>query len=398
MKVKVRSGDSFWYYSQLFYIPIELIIDSNPSIEADRLKIGTEIKLPGFIGEEYSIKRGDSFWKLSQQLNINVDALLLLNEGVDANELQIGSRIRLPARVVSPIVQGKQAYDSIKFEEVVQSLKEVYPFIKLKSIGESVSGTDLIELRVGNGKKKVHLNGSFHANEWITTSILITFLNDYLLALTNGQSLRGIQVLPVYGGVTISLVPLVNPDGVDLVLNGPTKEKRDELIQINRGSTDFTGWKANIRGVDLNNQFPAKWELEKERKEEKAPAPRDFPGYKPLSEPEAAAMARLAERENFDRLLAIHTQGKEFYWGYGGLEPPEASKLAADFNRVSGYESVRFIDSYAGYKDWFIKEFKKAGFTIELGKGINPLPLSQFNEIYQDVLGIFLVSVYRWYE
>ena len=397
MKVKVRSGDSFWYYSQLFYIPIQLIIDSNPTVDPNRLKIGTEIELPGFSKEAYAIKRGDSFWSLAQQRNIGVDALLLLNAGVNPNQLQIGSSIFLPSRVVSPIVNGKQAYSSQRFEEDVQNLKEIYPFIKLKSIGESVLGKELIEIRVGTGKKKVHIDASFHANEWITTSILMTFINDYLLSLTNSLPIRGIQSLPIYGGVTISFVPMVNPDGVDLVLIGPPKDKRKELIEINKGSTDFTGWKANIRGVDLNNQFPAKWEVEKERKEEKAPAPRDFPGYKPLSEPETIAMAKLAEAENFDRVLALHTQGKEFYWGYEGLEPPEAAQLAEDFTRVSGYKSVRYIDSYAGYKDWFIKQFKKSGFTIELGKGINPLPLSQFNEIYQDVLGIFLVSIYRWY-
>ncbi|PFG05718.1 M14 family metallopeptidase [Bacillus sp. es.034] len=398
MKVKVRSGDTLWYYSQLFYIPVQLIIDSNPSVDPNRLKIGTEIQLPGFRKESHSINQGDSLWSLAQNRNIDVDALLLLNEGINPNGLQIGSDIWIPSRVVSPIVKGKQAYDSQRFEGDVQRLKDIYPFIKLRSAGESVGGRDLIEIRIGTGKKKVQMNASFHANEWITTSVLMTFINDYLLSLTNSQLMRGVQTLPIYGDVTLSLVPMVNPDGVDLVLNGPPGDKRNEMIALNRGSTDFTGWKANIRGVDLNNQFPAKWEVEQERKEEKEPAPRDFPGYKPLSEPEAIAMAKLARQGKFDRLLALHTQGKEFYWGYEGLEPPEAAKLAKDFTRVSGYKSVRYIDSYAGYKDWFVKEFQKSGFTLELGKGINPLPLSQFDEIYQDVSGILLVSIYRWYE
>ncbi|MEH7092899.1 LysM domain-containing protein, partial [Priestia megaterium] len=32
MKVKVRSGDSLWYYSQLFMMPVNLIADANPGI------------------------------------------------------------------------------------------------------------------------------------------------------------------------------------------------------------------------------------------------------------------------------------------------------------------------------------------------------------------------------
>ena len=165
-------------------------------------------------------------------------------------------------------------------------------------------------------------------------------------------------------------------------------------MTINGGDSDFTGWKANIRGVDLNNQFPANWEIEKKRKEPKTPAPRDYPGDTPLLEPESQVMAKLAEKEKFDRVLALHTQGKEFYWGYEGLEPAESRAIADEFLRVSRYKAIQNVDSHAGYKDWFIQEFRKPGFTIELGKGINPLPLSQFDEIYHDTVGIFLASLY----
>lgn len=104
-------------------------------------------------------------------------------------------------------------------------------------------------------------------------------------------------------------------------------------------------------------------------------------------------MAGLARTEKYDRLLALHTQGQEIYWGYEGLEPPESKKLAKDFARLSGYEAVRYIDNYTGYKDWFIQDFRKPGFTIELGKGQNPLPLSQFEEIYSHMLGLFVRSL-----
>ncbi|MCA1054820.1 M14 family metallopeptidase [Rossellomorea aquimaris] len=398
MKITVRKGDTFWYYSQLFFLPIDLLIDSNPSLDPDDLKIGAEVEIPGFVKERYTIQQGDTFWNLALQKNIGVDAVLLVNENINPNTLNIGATVNLPSRVIKPIVNGRQAYTSEVLKKDLERLKERYPFIRLNSIGESVMGKPLYEVEIGNGKKKVHMDASFHANEWITSSVLMTFINEYLLSLTNSGRIRGVYTPLVYRDVKISFVPMVNPDGVDLVLKGPPANLKDQLLKMNSGSTDFTGWKANIRGVDLNNQFPAKWEIEKERKEPKSPAPRDFPGDKPLSEPEAIAMANLAKEEEFDRLLALHTQGKEFYWGYDGLEPDESKRLAKDFSRVSGYESVRYIDSYAGYKDWYIQEFQKAAFTLELGKGINPLPLSQFDEIYRDTLGIFLVTMYRWYE
>ena len=375
-------------------IPINLIIDSNPGINTTQLQIGQEIQIPGFITQSYSVQSGDSFWKIARSRNLSVDALLLLNQSMNPNRLMINQSIQLPRRVDGPIINRSIEYDYAQMVRDIRTLKSQFPFIKVSSIGKSVLGKNLYEIRLGKGTKKVHLDASFHANEWITTPILMAYLNAFLLSLTNSQPIRGMVSMPLYESVDLSIVPMVNPDGVDLVINGPPSSMREELIEINDGSTDFSGWKANIRGVDLNNQFPANWEIEKERKEPKAPAPRDYPGDAPLTEPETQAMAALARNNDFDRLLAFHTQGKEFYWGYEGLEPPESKVLATEFERVSGYEGVQFIDSHAGYKDWFIQDFRKPGFTLELGSGVNPLPISQFNEIYEDVLGIFLASLY----
>ncbi|MDM5229176.1 M14 family metallopeptidase [Cytobacillus sp. NJ13] len=394
MKVKVRSGDSLWYYSQLFMVPVNLIADSNPGVNPASLQIGQEINIPGFTLHNYTVRPGDTFWKLSSSRNLSADALLLVNQSLNPTSLAPGAAIKLPRRVISPIVSGRRNYDYKALTADISMLSDIYPFIKVNTIGRSVLGKPIQEIRLGKRNKKVQINASFHANEWITTPILMALLNSFLLSITNVRPIRGIATMPLYNSVDLSIVPMVNPDGVDLVLNGPPPDLREEVIAINRGSTDFTGWKANIRGVDLNNQYPAKWEFEKQRSEQNAPAPRDYLGEAPLTEPEAIAMAELAKDNQFDRMLAFHTQGAEFYWGFEGLEPPESQVLALEFERVSGYKAVQYIDSFAGYKDWFIQEFRRPGFTIELGRGINPLPLSQFDDIYEEVLGIFLASLY----
>ncbi|MCP1492768.1 murein tripeptide amidase MpaA [Peribacillus frigoritolerans] len=79
---------------------------------------------------------------------------------------------------------------------------------------------DIPEVLIGNGNKRVHYNGSFHANEWITTPVIMTFLNDYLLAITNQADIRGLDMFPFYQQTMLSIVPMVNPDGVELVLKG----------------------------------------------------------------------------------------------------------------------------------------------------------------------------------
>ena len=395
MEVFVRPGDSFWYYSQVFNLPFQLIIDSNRNINAQALISNQPIQIPGYVTSPYTVQRGDTVWSIAQRINLPMDAIFLLNPGISPYALQVGIQLTLPVRVTWRVLNGKQNYDYSTMVQDIRTLQAIYPFLVNESIGNSVLEKGIPALTIGNGKKRVHFNASFHANEWITTPVVMTFLNDYLLSLTNNGSIRGLYTLPLYNQTSLIIVPMVNPDGVDLVLNGPPEDEtiRSNLIEWNKGSTDFSDWKANINGVDLNDQFPAEWELERERNP-KTPGPRDYGGESPLSQPESIAMAELTVERDFAHVLAFHTQGQVIFWGFMGLEPPETEQLVNEFARVSGYEPVQTIESYAGYKDWFIQDWRRPGFTVELGLGKNPLPISQFDEIYEEALGIFLSALY----
>ena len=395
LDIFVRPGDSLWLYSQLFKIHLQLIMDSNPNINPLSLQINEQIKIPGFRTVNYKTISGDTLWGIAEKKRIPVETILLTNAHLSPTHLQIGQTIKIPQRVTLRIIFGKQDYDHDIMMIDIKHLQRIYPFLKVSSIGNSVLGHDLPEIKIGSGDKKVHYNASFHANEWITTPIVMTFLNDYLLSLTNACVIRDISPSQLYEQTTLSIVPMVNPDGVNLVLNGPGSSGpwKEQVISWNNNRLDFSGWKANIRGVDLNDQFPAEWE--KERKHNpKSPGPRDYGGKQPFTEPEVIAMAELTRKQNFDRVFALHTQGEEIYWGFEGLEPSKSKIMVEELSRVSGYKPVQILDSFAGYKDWFIQEWRRPGFTVELGKGENPLPLSKFDKIYQDVLGIFLAGLY----
>ncbi|MDN4606622.1 M14 family metallopeptidase [Sporosarcina highlanderae] len=397
MNITVRPGDSLWYYSQLFRVPLQLIIDSNRDANLQVLSVGQQIRIPGYVAYEVQVAQGDTLWLIAQRRNVPLEAIFLVNPLLDPNRLQVGQTIRVPLRITWRLVNGKQTYSYAMMLTDLRRLQSVYPFLLNTSIGNSVLGRNIPEIRLGTGSKRVHYNASFHANEWITTPVVMTFLNDYLLALTNQTPIRGLSMFPLYQQSTLSIVPMVNPDGVTLVQQGPpdTEPWRTRVVQWNNGSTDFSGWKANIRGVDLNDQFPALWELDRQQpRNRKTPGPRDYSGERPLSEPEAIAMADLTRERDFAWVLAFHTQGKVIYWGFQGLEPPESETMVNEFSRVSGYEPIQSIESYAGYKDWFIQDWRRPGFTVELGSGINPLPISRFDEIYEEALGIFLAGLY----
>lgn len=99
-----------WYYSQLFNIPLPLILDSNRDIEPNALQIGQTVRIPGFYVNFYIIQPGDTFWGISKQLGINFDVIQLLNPTINPYHLQLGQRINIPFRVQNPIVQGRRAY------------------------------------------------------------------------------------------------------------------------------------------------------------------------------------------------------------------------------------------------------------------------------------------------
>ena len=159
----------------------------------------------------------------------------------------------------------------------------------------------------------------------------------------------------------------------------------------------LVGWKANINGVDLNLQFPAGWENAKKIKYAQGfttPAPRDFVGYGPLTEAEALAIYDFTLSHDFRLTISYHTQGKEIYWNFQNINPPRGYEIGKRFANSSGYKlaDVPYNSSFAGFKDWFIQTYNRPGYTIEAGIGENPLPISQFDEIYRDNLGILVLG------
>ena len=114
----------------------------------------------------------------------------------------------------------------------------------------------------------------------------------------------------------------------------------------------------------------------------------------PLTEPEALSIYNFTLIHDFRLIISFHTQGKEIYWNFQNINPPQGYEIGKKFAESSGYvlANVPYNSSFAGYKDWFIQDFNRPGFTIEAGIGENPLPIEQFNSIYYDNLGILVLG------
>ena len=284
--------------------------------------------------------------------------------------------------------------------DTVLALADRYPSIRAETITQTDFGRPVDLMVMGQGERKVIFTAAHHANEWITTPVLLKFAEDLATALEFGEKIFGIPAQTLVKASTIYIVPMVNPDGVDLVTGaaGPAEVARAARFAENYPQIPFPdGWKANLNGVDLNLQYPAGWLRAREIKFAQGftrPGPRDYVGRAPLTQPEVKALLLLTEAVDPDLVLAFHTQGEVIYWQFGGINVPGAAVMGQEFARLSGYELADTPEesAYAGYKDWFIQRYRRPGYTIEAGLGENPLPLSQFGNIYRDVLGILTTA------
>lgn len=348
----------------------------------------------------HTLRRGDTFYRLAMRYATSVRAIEIANSGLDPLQLQVGQILTVP--LAFDVVPTTIDYSSELIAFCCEGIAARYPFVRRSDIGTSVMGRPLWSLTLGQGENRVLYNAAHHANEWITVPVLLKFTE--MLARANAYGLRIYErsARQLLERSELTVIPCVNPDGLDLVTGNLTEGRFFEsarAIAQNYPAIPFPdGWKANIDGTDLNLQYPAGWELAREIKAAQgfvSPAPRDYVGRTPLSAPESRAMYQFTLSYSPSLTLSYHTQGEVIYWKYLDLEPPRAREIAQLFSEVSGYlvEETPYASGFAGYKDWFIQDFYRPGYTIEVGLGENPLPISQFDKIFTDNLGILVLGM-----
>ena len=273
------------------------------------------------------------------------------------------------------------------YENYVNTLKNKYPELKIATCGRSVLGKRIYSLVMGEGDKNIVYVGGTHGLEWLTSLLLLEFCENLLFYNKIGGEIAGYSVKELLKNRRLIVIPELNPDGIEIALRGASacgKYKKDNFEACNG---DFSGWSANARGVDINHNFNADWYNLRDFERASGisePSPRRFGGFHPESEPETKAITRLCRNIPVEMLFTFHSQGEEIYYEYGKNTPEKSYTIAQVLASVSEYTLVKNEGHAAsgGLKDWFIEEFKKPAFTVEIGKGKNPLPVSQLEEIY----------------
>jgi len=254
----------------------------------------------------------------------------------------------------------KNLYQNI--DSNFENIHSTYPdFTEIRSIGTSVKGKYIKALKVGKGEKSILINGAHHGREMMT-AVLCAEQAKYLAQRYSEDK----TVRKKLDTVAVWFVPLVNPDGVQKAL------------------TTSPGWKANGRGVDLNRNYPTQGEKPRVFK----PSPEGYHGTVPFSEPETIAMRDFCYEQNFETSISYHSAGEVIYWWFyqQGECLEKSLTIVKSISNVTKYKLMPIQESKSGYgfTDWFIKEFNRPAFTLEIGKICNRLPLKlwEYNNIW----------------
>ncbi|HYE68968.1 MAG TPA: M14 family zinc carboxypeptidase [Anaerovoracaceae bacterium] len=301
----------------------------------------------------------------------------------------------IPAYTVDP-------YHEYSYENMLQDageLQDMYPdLVRLKSIGTTVEGRDIALIEFGYGSRKVFLSGATHAREYITTSYLMYMIDRYAYAYSSGGILEEFNITEILNNVTFYIVPMINPDGVNLVQNGIYSVKDyDAVSKIAINSLDsfgYNSWKANINGVDLNRNYPSNWYVDRPVD---APSSSRFKGYSPISEPETKAIMDFLNNNMCWAYLSFHSQGEGIY-GWNDANAgyyPQINSMVSRIIGASGFKKLTDTSDtdYGTFGDTVRETFLKPTLTIELCKfvGSYPYPNEDFDQVWMPAKNICLI-------
>ena len=271
-----------------------------------------------------------------------------------------------------------------------EKLSEEYPFLSFSYLCESILGKGIPIFSIGQGEKEILYIGAHHGMEWITSVILLRFVYDFCEYLKEEKTIYRTSLPLLCEQYTLHIIPMLNPDGVDYQIHGVSSDNPlyERVIKMNHNSSDFSHWQANARGVDLNHNYDANFwkykELEKQA-EIFDGAPSRYSGEEPESEPEVGHLCNFIRfHDGLRMILTLHTQGEEIFYQSHGKCPAKSHSVARRISALSGYRlsQAEGLASYGGLTDWCISNMNLPAFTIECGRGKNPLPLCNYFPIY----------------
>jgi g-D-glutamyl-meso-diaminopimelate peptidase len=299
------------------------------------------------------------------------------------------------------IVNPHEIYTYEKMKADIWELNKTYEKqLAVKTIGYSHFGRKILAVKLGKGKKNILLMGAHHGREWLTSSLLMEMLETYAKAYQTKENIGPFSTA-LLDEVSIWFIPMINPDGVTIQQGGWRlfpKYYQDNILALNENSYDFSRWKANGMGVDLNRQYPAGWDT-LNQEEVNGPSYQFYKGKRPLATHESKAIVKFTKTVKPLLAASYHTSGREIYWEYkNGKNRKRDLAIAQKVADLTGYDLAAPPKESigGGYTDWFINTFKRPALTIEISplvKETNP-SIAVFSDEWErnELIGMMLVK------
>lgn len=254
----------------------------------------------------------------------------------------------------------------MQYSELINKIRDLKNKVDFKLIGKSLFGEEIYVFHVGEySGKQIFLSGGIHAREYISSLFLIKGI-EYL---SNRELSGGIYILP-----------LINPDGVRLVLESTDfiadEKLRRFLIDVN-GSENFSLWKANGNAVDLNVNFDAKWGEGKSNRRKLGRE--NFIGYYPNSEIENINVINFLKETRIDINIAFHSKGEVIYYGFEKSKDQlkKEEEIVKLISSLNGYLPIKSVNSTGGLSDYVAQKYDVPSMTVELGSDFLNHPITE---------------------
>ena len=302
----------------------------------------------------HSVTRGETFDTIAERFGTGVKALQNANPSFSDRPLSAGAILTVP--MPFPVVTGSIPCSGFYTEILLKGLTMRYPFLTVYEIGRSVMGQRILAVSIGRGRKQIGYNAAYDAGGWMDAAVLLRFLEEYAAAVATDGVFHGASAMALYDSTTLHMVPLVNPDGVDLV-TGALDPMDSYYAQAKAMAAYYphipfpTGWRSNILGVDLSLQYPSEWNRARRAGFQQGtdrPGPVGYAGSEPLIVPESRSMARWTGSHDFALTISF--------------DP--------------------------GYAEWFEETWRRPSFVIDPISGAERQGQQTFTETYETDLPI----------
>lgn len=265
-------------------------------------------------------------------------------------------------------------YSYVDMSRDIKKMAQFYQDVmELSVLASTVDNNNIYCARLGNkeAKKKVLIQSTMHAREWLNSQLVMKMLERCCRYYYSGKY-DGILYSKLFDNVCFYIVPMLNPDGVNISQYGLSKVKSASLKKLVKkfGKGRYSRWKANARGVDLNRNFSVGF-----RKDTAKGTKRGSEGYSgpyATSEKETRAIIKLIDTINPKAVINYHEAGRVIYY-------TKNSSLLSTVKRQTGYRHIR--ESVSGANGSFGDYLTKRGIvwcTPETCVGLAPVSHSQF--------------------